>query len=130
MVTLIGTAQRLPVNIKVIPDLFTLALVQANAVNFANIPVIDLRPPVIVGSTRLVKRLFDMVVSAVLLLLAAPFSAAAWPSLSNLIRPGQFFIDKIALARMDSFLRCGSFARCVWMQTNACKKLFDRLVKA
>ncbi len=68
----VAALERLPVRIKVVPDYFSLALVQARAEVLGGIPVIGLREPVIEGWPRLVKRLFDLAVSAALLVLLAP----------------------------------------------------------
>jgi exopolysaccharide biosynthesis polyprenyl glycosylphosphotransferase len=64
--------ERLPVRIKVIPDYFSLALVQARADVLGGIPIIGLREPVIEGFPRIIKRVFDMVVGTTLLLLLSP----------------------------------------------------------
>jgi exopolysaccharide biosynthesis polyprenyl glycosylphosphotransferase len=64
--------EKLPVRIKVVPDYFSLAMVQAKAEILGGIPVIGLREPVIEGLPRLLKRGFDLVVGSLLLLLMAP----------------------------------------------------------
>ncbi|OGO15137.1 MAG: hypothetical protein A2Z14_18130 [Chloroflexi bacterium RBG_16_48_8] len=64
--------ERLPVRIKVVPDYFSLALVQAKADVLGGIPIIGLREPVIEGLPRIIKRVFDMVVGTTLLLLLSP----------------------------------------------------------
>jgi exopolysaccharide biosynthesis polyprenyl glycosylphosphotransferase len=64
--------EKLPVRIKVVPDYFSLAIVQARADVLGGIPIIGLREPVIEGLPRLMKRIFDIVVGAALLLLLSP----------------------------------------------------------
>jgi len=64
--------ERLPVRIKVVPDYFSLAMIQAKAEILGGIPIIGLREPVIEGIPRIIKRLFDIVVGATLLLLLSP----------------------------------------------------------
>ena len=64
--------ERLPVRIKVVPDYFSLALVQAKADVLGGIPIIGLREPVIEGLPRMIKRVFDIVVGGMLLLLLSP----------------------------------------------------------
>ncbi len=65
--------EKLPVRIKVVPDYFSLAIVRAKADVLGGIPIIGLREPVIEGLPRLTKRIFDIIVGAVLLLLLSPF---------------------------------------------------------
>ncbi|MBN1265961.1 MAG: exopolysaccharide biosynthesis polyprenyl glycosylphosphotransferase [Anaerolineales bacterium] len=64
--------EALPVRIYVVPDYFSLALVQARAEVIGGIPVIGLREPVIQGGERVVKRAFDLVVCMLMLLFALP----------------------------------------------------------
>ena len=68
----ISELERLPVRIKIVPDYFSLAMVQAKAEIIGGIPIIGLRDPVIEGFPRLLKRGFDLVIGSLLLLLAAP----------------------------------------------------------
>jgi exopolysaccharide biosynthesis polyprenyl glycosylphosphotransferase len=68
----INELEKLPVRIKVVPDYFSLAMVQAKAEILGGIPIIGLREPVIEGLPRLLKRGFDLVIGSLLLLLAAP----------------------------------------------------------
>ena len=63
--------ERLPIRIKVVPDYFSMAMVQAKAEILGGIPVIGLREPVIEGLPRLLKRGFDLVIGSLLLLLTA-----------------------------------------------------------
>ena len=72
---LVAEAETLPVRIKIVPDYFSLALVRAQAELLAGVPLIGLREPVIEGPVRLAKRIFDLTVSALTLLPAAPFMA-------------------------------------------------------
>jgi exopolysaccharide biosynthesis polyprenyl glycosylphosphotransferase len=60
--------ERHPVRVKVVPDYFSMALVRANAEVLGGMPIIGLRDPLIEGFPRLIKRLFDIVITAVLLL--------------------------------------------------------------
>lgn len=63
---------KIPVRIKVIPDYFSLALVQAKVEMLGGFPIIGLREPIISGFPRILKRLFDITLSTVTLLLTAP----------------------------------------------------------
>jgi exopolysaccharide biosynthesis polyprenyl glycosylphosphotransferase len=64
--------ERLPVRIKVVPDYFSMALVQAKSEILSGIPVIGLRDPLIEGLPRIIKRTFDLLVSCGLILLLSP----------------------------------------------------------
>lgn len=72
LINLVAELQKLPVRIKVIPDYFSLAFVRAQVQTLAGMPVISLREPAISGVPRFVKRLFDLAVCLVGILLAAP----------------------------------------------------------
>ena len=71
----VAALETYPVQIKVVPDYFSLALVKARAEILGGIPVIGLREPIIEGAPRLLKRAFDLVVGIVLLVIAAPVVA-------------------------------------------------------
>jgi exopolysaccharide biosynthesis polyprenyl glycosylphosphotransferase len=64
--------EKLPVRIKVVPDYFSLAIVQAKADVLGGIPIIGLREPVIEGLPRLTKRIFDIIMGSLLLILLSP----------------------------------------------------------
>jgi exopolysaccharide biosynthesis polyprenyl glycosylphosphotransferase len=64
--------QSLPVNVRMVPDVFDLVFVQASVEEFAGIPLIGLREPAIQGLDRLNKRLFDLIVSSLLLVILSP----------------------------------------------------------
>jgi exopolysaccharide biosynthesis polyprenyl glycosylphosphotransferase len=53
----------LPLRVWVIPDYFSLTLHRASVVEFAGIPMLDLRAPALSEYQRMVKRAFDLVVS-------------------------------------------------------------------
>lgn len=61
-----------PVRIKIIPNYFSLALVQAQPEMLGGMPLIGLREPVIGSAARVAKRLFDIAVAGLLLLALAP----------------------------------------------------------
>jgi exopolysaccharide biosynthesis polyprenyl glycosylphosphotransferase len=71
----VAEVERLPVRVKIIPDYFSLALVQAKPEIMGGVSIIGLREPVIEGFPRLLKRSFDLVVASALLVLSAPFLA-------------------------------------------------------
>ena len=62
----------LPVQVRVVPDYFSLALYRAAAEDFGGVPMINLRDPALNDVQRLVKRLFDLAVGGVLALPALP----------------------------------------------------------
>lgn len=64
--------QPLPVNLRLVPDVFDLVFIRASVEEFAGIPIIGLREPVLAGSNRLIKRLFDLALSLLLLLALSP----------------------------------------------------------
>lgn len=61
-----------PVQVWVIPDYFNLALHHAKVQSLANIPMLNLRAPAITEGQRLLKRLFDIVLTTILLVPALP----------------------------------------------------------
>jgi exopolysaccharide biosynthesis polyprenyl glycosylphosphotransferase len=69
---LVAGAETLPVRVKIIPDYFSLALIQAKVETLAGIPLIGLREPVIEGWPRIVKRAFDLVLVVVSVVLSSP----------------------------------------------------------
>jgi exopolysaccharide biosynthesis polyprenyl glycosylphosphotransferase len=62
----------LPVQVRVVPDYFSLALYRATVEDFGGLPLINLRAPALNDVQRLFKRLFDLTVGGVLTLLALP----------------------------------------------------------
>jgi exopolysaccharide biosynthesis polyprenyl glycosylphosphotransferase len=64
----VAELEKIPVRIKIAPDYFSLALVRARAELVGGIPLIGLREPVITGFARFVKRVFDIAVASLLLL--------------------------------------------------------------
>jgi len=75
LVNLVIDLQRLPVNVRVVPDFFDLAFFQATTEDFGGLPLISLREPAINGHRRVVKRAFDLAMGAMLLVLFAPSMA-------------------------------------------------------
>lgn len=62
----------LPVNVRVVPDYFSLALYRATAEEFGGVPMINLRSPALNEVQRFMKRVLDVVLSGLALLLASP----------------------------------------------------------
>ena len=65
----------LPVQVRVVPDYFSLALYRASVEDFGGLPMINLRDPALNDVQRLVKRIFDLTISGFLIvILAIPMS--------------------------------------------------------
>lgn len=72
LMELIVALQELPVNIRLVPDILDLVFIRASVEEFAGLPLIGLREPAIDGLDRLLKRLFDLLVGGLILVLASP----------------------------------------------------------
>lgn len=75
---LVPELQRLPVQVRVVPNYLNLVLYRATAEEFGGVPLINLRAPALSGYQRVVKRFFDLIVGTALLLLSAPLWALIW----------------------------------------------------
>ncbi len=73
--TLVAELHDLPVKVWVIPSYFALALFKADVVDYAGVLMLDLRAPALNEYQRLVKRMFDLVVSIISLPVAIPLMA-------------------------------------------------------
>ena len=60
----------LPVQVRVVPDYFSLALYRASVEDFGGLPMINLRDPALNDVQRLVKRMFDLALSSILIAVA------------------------------------------------------------
>lgn len=69
---IVSELERFATRIKIVPDYYSLALVQAKTEILAGIPLIGLREPVVIGTTRLIKRVFDLVLSIFTLVVLSP----------------------------------------------------------
>lgn len=72
LVNLVATLYERPVRVRVVPDYFELAFFGATVESLGGIPLIGLRDPAIDGFDRLVKRIFDIVLSSIGLALFSP----------------------------------------------------------
>ncbi|GIV30315.1 MAG: polyprenyl glycosylphosphotransferase [Bacteroidia bacterium] len=70
--TLVSQLHELPVRVWVAPDYYTLALHRARVEELAGIPLIDLRAPALDEYQRLVKRIFDLVLTIIMMPLVLP----------------------------------------------------------
>lgn len=62
----------LPVQVRVVPDYFSLALYRASVDDFGGLPLINLRDPALNEVQRFVKRLFDLSISTLSVLFLSP----------------------------------------------------------
>jgi len=72
MVSLITDLEKLPVDVKVVPDLFDLALHRASIDHLGGIPLIGLRDSALDGFQRMAKRVFDLAIAIPLTMLLSP----------------------------------------------------------
>lgn len=73
LANLVVELQKLPVQVKVVPGFFNLAFFQARIDTLGGIPLVSLRESAIEGFPRLMKRVFDLALAFLLLLISAPF---------------------------------------------------------
>lgn len=64
-----------PVNVRVVPDYFSLAIYRASVEDFGGLPMINLRDPALNEVQRVIKRLFDLALGGVITLFALPLMA-------------------------------------------------------
>jgi exopolysaccharide biosynthesis polyprenyl glycosylphosphotransferase len=69
---LIAELQKVPVNIRVVPDYFSLALFRATVDDFGGLPLINLREPVLNPYQRLIKRAIDLALGSFALVSLLP----------------------------------------------------------
>ncbi len=72
---LVADLHDLPVKVYVIPDYFSLTLHHAAVEEFAGIPVLDLRAPALSDSQRMSKRIFDILVTLLMMPVTLPLMA-------------------------------------------------------
>jgi exopolysaccharide biosynthesis polyprenyl glycosylphosphotransferase len=72
-VKLVRRLQAAPVHIRLVPDFLDFAVMHASVDYLEGMPVVGLRVPAISDEARIAKRLFDITVSTVLLIILAPF---------------------------------------------------------
>lgn len=70
--SLMGQLHELPLRVWVAPDYYTLALHRARVEEFAGIPLIDLRAPALDDHQRMLKRVFDLVLTLITLPIFLP----------------------------------------------------------
>ena len=75
-VKLVRILQSTPVHIRLVPDFLDFAVMNANVEYLEGLPVVGLRVPAISEEQRVAKRLFDIVVSGMLLVVLSPLLLA------------------------------------------------------
>jgi hypothetical protein len=72
---LVLSLNKMPVQLRVVPDYFSLTLYRASVDDFSGIPMINLRDPILNDYQRLVKRVFDLAFGSLVTLIALPIMA-------------------------------------------------------
>lgn len=72
---LIYDLQALPVNLRIVPDYFDLAFLQLRIEDFGGMPLLSLKEAALNPSQRLAKRVFDLLITVVLVVLTIPLMA-------------------------------------------------------
>jgi exopolysaccharide biosynthesis polyprenyl glycosylphosphotransferase len=72
---LVADLHDLPVKVWVIPDYFSLALHRATISEFAGLPMLDLRAPALTENQRLLKRIFDIIIATISIIMSTPLMA-------------------------------------------------------
>jgi exopolysaccharide biosynthesis polyprenyl glycosylphosphotransferase len=82
---LVGQLHELPLRVWVVPDYYLLALHSARFVDFAGIQLVDLRAPALEYYQRIVKRIFDLTLTMIMLPFFLPVmgALAAWIKLDS-----------------------------------------------
>ena len=62
----------LPLLMRVVPDYYNLSLYQATVEDFAGVPMINLRNPALNAVQRLIKRVFDLLIGGIVILIISP----------------------------------------------------------
>ncbi len=69
---LVVELHKLPVQVRVVPDYFSLALYRASVADFGGLPMINLRDPALNPVQRTAKRLFDLAIGGLSTLIVSP----------------------------------------------------------
>ena len=73
---LVYDLQWLPINIRVVPDYFELAYLHVQVEDFGGMPLLSLKEPTLTPFQRIAKRIFDLVFTLLLMVVALPLMAA------------------------------------------------------
>jgi len=72
LTNLVAELQALKINVRVVPDFFDLVFLRSVVEDFGGYPLITLKEPAMDPFQRLVKRLFDLIISTIGLIVAVP----------------------------------------------------------
>jgi exopolysaccharide biosynthesis polyprenyl glycosylphosphotransferase len=70
---LVLALQATSASVRLVPDVFSMVFIRASVEDFAGVPLIGLREPVIEGVDRILKRAFDLCIGGLALLFSTPF---------------------------------------------------------
>jgi exopolysaccharide biosynthesis polyprenyl glycosylphosphotransferase len=98
ILTIMGQCERQGVRAKVVPDLFQLSLSQVEMNDLSGVPLIGVKEPSIRGRNLAIKRLIDLVVSSVALLVLSPILALS-ALLIRLDTPGPAIFKQTRVGR-------------------------------
>jgi exopolysaccharide biosynthesis polyprenyl glycosylphosphotransferase len=75
LVNLVVGLQEIKVNVRVVPDFFDLVFIRSAVEDLGDMALVTLKEPALAPSQRLAKRLFDLVLSSIGLVVSLPFMA-------------------------------------------------------
>ena len=96
-----------PVRVRVVPDFLDLAMSRATIEDFNGLPLVGLRDPAIDGFDRVIKRVFDLAISTVTLLVTWPIMLAIAVAI-KLEAQVRHCLSKSALARTAGLSICSN----------------------
>ncbi len=103
------------VDVRVVPDLYHHMKLRAGVEDFDGLPMVRIQDSPMAGWNRLVKRVFDIAVSAAMLLVAAPFMLLV-AGMIKILSPGPVFFSQ---TRMGFDGRCFDMIKFRTMRVNA-----------
>lgn len=110
-------------SVLLIPDIFTFNILQARTEEINGVPVVPLFDTPLSGINMIFKRLEDIIVSTVILLLISPVLLIISVAV-KFSSPDQFFSDNYDMEWMVSLSAFGSFVPCaLWKTTKMSSKL-------
>jgi exopolysaccharide biosynthesis polyprenyl glycosylphosphotransferase len=108
ILAIMGQCERQRVRVKIVPDLFQLSLSQVDMNDINGIPLIGVKEPSIRGHNLVIKRLLDVTVSSVLLILLSP-ALALIALLIRLDSPGPVIFRQTRVGRGGRPFTCYKF---------------------
>lgn len=94
--SVVSSIEKLPVRVYVVPDVLTITMLNADVETFGDLVVIGLREPVIRGHRRIVKRIMDLSLSLLVLMLTWPLYLIVWAAVKlDSPGPGIFVAQRV-----------------------------------